>query len=63
VNENLQYKEGLLKMVFSDKKTYEGMIRDYRKHRLGKMTWHIGDCYVGEWENDGMHGPGMVNRS
>jgi len=26
VNENLQYKEGLLKMEFCDQKTYEGMI-------------------------------------
>jgi len=43
-------------MEFSDQKTYEGMILK----RLQKTrVWPIGDYYVGECENDVMHGPGL----
>jgi len=39
VNKNLQYKEGLLKMEFSDQKTYEGMIL---KGLQKTWVWPIG---------------------
>jgi hypothetical protein len=43
-------------MEWPDGHTYVGDFADGAFNGLGKFSYHNGDVYDGEWENDGRHG-------
>lgn len=42
---------------------YSGAFVGGKMHGQGVFRWATGDQYAGEWQNDMMHGIGMMSRS
>jgi hypothetical protein len=45
---------------YSTRETYQGEIRDGKKHGTGIFEANNGDIYLGEWESDFYSGEGIL---
>ena len=53
--------KNIMKIIYSDGSSYEGIIKDRLKHGTGLFKWKNGDFYNGNWENDNLNGIGTFN--
>ena len=45
--------------IVNSEGTYNGQIKDGKRHGLGKMIYSDGDVYEGYWKDDELHGKGI----
>mmetsp|Transcript_26304 Transcript_26304/g.60925 ORF Transcript_26304/g.60925 Transcript_26304/m.60925 type:complete len:357 (+) Transcript_26304:298-1368(+) len=56
----MEVKNGVTRIIYPSGSTYEGEVRDGKRHGLGVYTWKQGDSYSGMWFMGLMHGLGVA---
>ncbi len=47
-----EFLKNVREIEYSTRETYQGEVKDNKKHGTGIFEMNNGDIYLGEWEND-----------